>query len=44
MTFEKWVEETSKSVFLGGDNTAKNKDWFIGLAEEEEDEMQASGN
>jgi hypothetical protein len=42
MTFEKWVEETSKSTFLGVDKTPRNKDWFIGLAEEEEDEMQAS--
>jgi hypothetical protein len=44
MTFEKWVEETSKSAFLGVDTISKNKDWFIGLADEEEEEMQASSN
>ena len=43
MTFEKWVEETSKNVFLGVDKAPKNRDWFIGLAEEEAEEVEASG-
>ena len=42
MTFEEWVEETSKSAFLGANQNPRNKDWFIGLAEEEEEEVQAS--
>jgi hypothetical protein len=43
MTFEKWVEETSKSTYLGADKASRNKDWFIGVAEEEEEEAEASG-
>jgi hypothetical protein len=43
MTFEKWVEETSKSTYLGADQAPRNKDWFIGMAEEEEEEIEASG-
>jgi hypothetical protein len=42
MTFEKWVEETSKCTFLGANQTPRNKDWFIGMAEEEEEEVKAS--
>jgi hypothetical protein len=44
MTFEKWVEETSKSIFLGASQTPRNKDWFIGVAEEEEEEMEAGAS